>query len=88
MFLVLAGQPRNDVLEYTQGADDRAVDAPEEQGKHHQQKDDAHIQRQHGREKLYPGQPPEPQVQRARDVEKQQSDEDEADSCSDYSDFS
>lgn len=88
MFLAFAGYPRDNILEHAQRADNRTVDTPEEQGQCHEQDDDAHVQGQYGRQELYPGQPPEPQVHCPRKVEEQQGDERKTDSSSDYSDFS
>ena len=74
-----AAQPRDDVLENPQRADDRTVDAPQEEREHHQRDDDGDVERQHGRQELDSGEPSEPGVERPRKVEQQQRDERETD---------
>ena len=71
LFLLLA-EPGGDVLEYAQGANDRAIDPAEKQGEQKQEEDDPEVQSQHGRQELYLGHPAEIQVQHAGNIEEQQ----------------
>lgn len=65
----------DNILEYSQRADDRAVYPPAHQGQDDECCDDRHIQSQYGGEKLYLCQPTEPCVKASREIEKQKCDE-------------
>ena len=65
-------QPGYDVLHDAQGADDGAVDAPQEQGEQHQGDHDGDVQRQDGGQELSLGHPTEIVAGRAGEVEEQE----------------
>ena len=58
----------NPVLKNAQGADNRAVHAPEKERKDHQPHNHAHIEGQYGRQELHLGHPSQIAVQHAGNV--------------------
>ena len=75
------------VLHYAQRANDRAVNAAEEERQHEEKYDDSCVQGQQGRQELDFGHPPQPRVYRSRKVEEQQCDTGEEEDSQDASGF-
>ena len=71
MALASASEPRGDVLEDAERADDGAVDASQQECEQKQGGYDAEVQCQDCRQKLYAGEPPEPGVESPGEVKKQ-----------------
>ena len=84
---LFARKPADDVLRDAQRAEDRAVDAAENEGQQYQCDDHAGIERQDGRHQLDSGQCAEPGVERPREVEKQEGQQGEGQGRQDDSDF-
>ncbi len=61
-------QAREDVLQDTQGADDRTIDAPKDQSECHEGDDDTYVHSQKGGQELDLSQPAKVGVQDACDV--------------------
>ena len=81
-------EPRHDVLENAQRADNGTIHAAKEQRKHDEGYHNLYVERQHGRQKLDAGQPAEPRVHRSREVEEEQRDECQREDRQGQSDFS
>ncbi len=72
VFLCHPSQTGKTVLHYAERTDDRAIDASEYKGEHHQSDDNPEVKGKQCREKLDFGQPAEPNVDRACKVKKKQ----------------
>ena len=71
----LPAEPCDGILHHTQGADDRTIDAPQQQGERYDEEQRPHIEGQHSGHELYAGHPSQIGVSRPCEVEQQPGDE-------------
>ena len=77
MLFAFPGGPRNDVLHHAQRADDRTIDTAEEKRQDHEERHNADVEGQQGRQELDFGHPAEPRMERPGKIEEQQRDQHE-----------